>query len=60
MPIAWLSISAEDNDLDRFFRCLLMAWEEVQPGIQKGLVGLLLGWLGCSVDQKASLFGYDE
>jgi LuxR family transcriptional regulator, maltose regulon positive regulatory protein len=42
-PIAWLSISAEENDLDRFFRCLLTAWEQVQPDVKESKLGLLLG-----------------
>ena len=41
--IAWLSISEEDNDLERFFRYLLTAWEAVQPGIKESRLGLLLG-----------------
>src|SRR5829696_8001316 len=43
LPIAWLSISEEDNDVERFFRYLLTAWEAVQPGIRERRVGLLLG-----------------
>src|SRR5215210_7925073 len=42
-PIAWLSISEEDNDLERFFRYLLTAWEEIQPGVRESRLGLLLG-----------------
>jgi LuxR family maltose regulon positive regulatory protein len=42
-PIAWLSLSQEDNDLDRFFRYLLTAWEQVQPGVRESRLGLLLG-----------------
>jgi LuxR family maltose regulon positive regulatory protein len=41
--VAWLSISQEDNDLQRFFRYLLAAWEAVQPGVSKSSLGLLLG-----------------
>jgi LuxR family maltose regulon positive regulatory protein len=42
LPIAWLSISREDNDLERFLRYLLTAWEEVQPGVMESRLGLLL------------------
>jgi LuxR family transcriptional regulator, maltose regulon positive regulatory protein len=42
-PIAWLSISEEDNDAERFLRSLLTAWEAVQPGIRESPLGLLLG-----------------
>jgi len=34
-PVAWLSISEEDNDLDRFLRYLFSGWEEVQPGLRE-------------------------
>ena len=40
---AWLSIDQEDNDVARFLRGLLTAWEEIQPGIRESKVGLLLG-----------------
>jgi LuxR family maltose regulon positive regulatory protein len=55
-PIAWLAIGAEDNDLDRFFRCLLTAWEEVRPGIRESPVGLLLG--GMALDREAVLSAF--
>jgi LuxR family maltose regulon positive regulatory protein len=42
-PIAWLSISGEDNDAERFLRYLLTAWEAIQPGIRESPLGLLLG-----------------
>jgi LuxR family maltose regulon positive regulatory protein len=42
-PVAWLSIGAEDNDLERFLRYLLAAWEKVQPGVTESPLGLLLG-----------------
>jgi LuxR family transcriptional regulator, maltose regulon positive regulatory protein len=42
-PIAWLSVGEEDNDLERFLRYLLTAWEQVQPGVQESPLGLLLG-----------------
>jgi LuxR family maltose regulon positive regulatory protein len=42
-PIVWLSIGGEDNDLERFLRYLLTAWEEIQPGVIESQLGLLLG-----------------
>ena len=42
-PIAWLSISKEDNEPERFLRCVFSAWETVQPGIRETKAGLLLG-----------------
>jgi LuxR family maltose regulon positive regulatory protein len=55
-PIAWLSISDEDNDLERFLRYLLAAWEQVQPDIWESPVGLLLG--GMSPDCEAVLSAF--
>src|SRR5215210_695121 len=52
-PIAWLSISEEDNDLERFLRYLLIGWDAVQPGVRESPVGLLLG--GMSPDGEAVL-----
>jgi LuxR family maltose regulon positive regulatory protein len=42
-PIAWLSISEEANDLERFFRYLLTAWEGAQPEISDSSLAVLLG-----------------
>jgi LuxR family maltose regulon positive regulatory protein len=53
LPVAWLAIGADDNDLERFFRCLLTAWEEVRPGVLESPVGLLLG--GMAPDREAVL-----
>ena len=55
-PIAWLSISEEDNDLERFFRYLLAGWEEIQPGVMESPVGLLLG--GMLPDSQAVLSAF--
>lgn len=40
--VAWLSISEEDNDLERFLQYLMAAWEQVQPGIRESSLGMLL------------------
>jgi LuxR family maltose regulon positive regulatory protein len=53
---AWLSISLEDNDLVRFLRYLLMAWEEVQPGIRESRLGLLLGAMSPDLEVVLSTF----
>jgi LuxR family transcriptional regulator, maltose regulon positive regulatory protein len=45
LPIAWLSLAEEDNDLERFLRYLLAAWQRVEPGIVDSRLGLLLGGL---------------
>lgn len=52
-PVAWLSVGEEDNDLERFLRYLLAAWEEVQPGVRESPLGLLLGAM--SPDSEAAL-----
>src|SRR5687768_4116719 len=41
-PVVWLSLGEEDNDLERFLRYLLAAWEKVQPGVRESSLGLLL------------------
>jgi LuxR family maltose regulon positive regulatory protein len=52
-PVAWLSIDPEDNDVERFFRYLLAAWEEAQLGVTEAQVGVLLG--GMMPDMQAVL-----
>lgn len=53
IPVAWLTLNEADNDLERFFRYLLHAWETVLPGIRKSPLGLILG--GVSPDSEAVL-----
>jgi LuxR family maltose regulon positive regulatory protein len=43
LPVAWVSLAAEDDAVERFLRGLVAAWETVQPGIVESAVGLLLG-----------------
>lgn len=54
--VAWLSLGEEDNDVERFFRYLLTAWEEVQPGVRESPLGLLLG--GMLPDSEAVLAAF--
>ena len=42
LPIAWLSITREEDDVGHFLRYLLAAWETVQPEITQTSLGLLL------------------
>jgi LuxR family maltose regulon positive regulatory protein len=42
IPVAWLSLSDEDNDIERFFRYLVTAWEAVRPSVRESALGLLL------------------
>ena len=55
-PVAWLSLDEGDNDLVRFFRYLLAAWEEVQPGLRESQVGLLLGDMAPDMEAVLSAF----
>jgi LuxR family transcriptional regulator, maltose regulon positive regulatory protein len=54
--VAWFSLDKEDNDLERFFRYLLAAWETVQPEIVESQLGTLLGAM--SPDNKAVLAAF--
>ena len=51
--VAWVSLEADDNDVERFLRYLYRAWEVIQPGIRESELGLLLE--GMSPDSKAVL-----
>jgi LuxR family maltose regulon positive regulatory protein len=55
-PVAWLTLDAEDNDLERFLRYLFAAWEQVQPDLRESSLGLLLG--GASPDTAAALSAF--
>ena len=54
--VAWFSLDKEDNDLERFFRYLLAAWETVQPEIVESRLGTLLGAM--SPDNEAVLAAF--
>lgn len=53
LPVAWLSVSEENNDVRAFLRCLITAWAEVQPSARDGPLGVLLGAM--MPDRKAIL-----
>jgi LuxR family transcriptional regulator, maltose regulon positive regulatory protein len=55
-PIAWLSISEEENDAERFLRSLLTASEAVQPDIRESPLGLLLGSMSPEREAVLSAF----
>ncbi|RPJ21329.1 MAG: hypothetical protein EHM33_26450, partial [Chloroflexi bacterium] len=42
LPVAWLSITGEEQDVESFLRYLFAAWEKVQPEIAKTSLGILL------------------
>ena len=54
--VAWLSLSAEDNDLERFLRYLLSAWEQTQPGLRESSLDLLLGDMSPDTNAVLSTF----
>ena len=54
--VAWLSLGEEENDPERFFRSLLAAWEEAQPGVMESPLGMLLGTLGPDRDAVLTAF----
>ena len=56
VPIVWLSLSGDDNDFERFFRYVLIAWEKIQPDIRASTLGLLLG--GSAPDHKEVLTAF--
>lgn len=56
VKVAWLSVGKEDNDVERFFRYLLTAWEQVQPGLGESPLGLLLGALSPDSDAVLAAF----
>ena len=43
LPVAWLSLGEDDNEIERFFRYLLAAWGVVQPDVLESPLGILLG-----------------
>ena len=42
MKIAWLSLDSGDDEFERFFRYLLVAWEQLYPVVLESPLGLLL------------------
>jgi LuxR family transcriptional regulator, maltose regulon positive regulatory protein len=43
LPVAWLSITEEENDVESLLRYLLAAWERIYPDIAEATLGILLG-----------------
>jgi LuxR family maltose regulon positive regulatory protein len=55
-PVAWLSLDADDGDVERFLRYLLAAWEHVQSGIGESPLGMLLGAMAPDRDTVLAAF----
>ena len=43
LPVAWLSITGEEDDVESFLRYLFAAWERVHPAISDTTFGILVG-----------------
>lgn len=54
--VAWLSLSEDHNDPERFFRHLVAAWEAVHPRIRESRVAMLTGALSPDMDAVPSAF----
>ncbi len=55
-PIGWLSLDRSDNIFERFFRYLIIAWEEVQPEVMHSPLDTLLGTM--APDNEAVLAAF--
>jgi LuxR family maltose regulon positive regulatory protein len=56
VPIGWLSLDQSDNEFERFFRYLVMAWEAVQPEVKQSELDVLLS--GMAPDREAVLAAF--
>ncbi|HEX5164988.1 MAG TPA: AAA family ATPase, partial [Thermomicrobiales bacterium] len=56
LPVAWLTLGEEDNDLARFFRYLFTAWERIEPGVADSALGVLLGAMEPEPDAVLTAF----
>ena len=56
LPVAWLSITREDQDVEIFLRYLFAAWERIQPDIARTSLGTLLE--SNTLDSKAVLSAF--
>ncbi|MGA7668816.1 MAG: LuxR C-terminal-related transcriptional regulator [Nitrolancea sp.] len=55
-PVAWLSLSDDDDDLEFFFRALVSAWGLAQPDIIDSQVDLLTGASSPDLDAVLTAF----
>lgn len=54
--VAWLTCGDGDNDLMRFLRYVLSAWDRVQPGMMESHLGLILGDVSPDLDRVQGAF----
>ncbi len=55
-PVAWVSLSEDDNDLERLLRSLVAAWVAVQPQIRESEVGVRLEAMSPNIEAVLSAF----
>ena len=55
-PHAWLSLSEQDDDLERFLRYLLAGWEQAQPKVSESPLSLLLGGMSPEIEAVLPAF----
>jgi LuxR family maltose regulon positive regulatory protein len=55
-PVAWVSLGADDNDLERLLRSLLGAWTVVHPQIRDSEVSVRLGAMAPDIEAVLSAF----
>jgi LuxR family maltose regulon positive regulatory protein len=54
MPVAWLSLDEDDNDVTRFLAYIVAAWERIHPGVREGPLGVLVGSLTPPIEKVLS------
>lgn len=56
LPVAWLSLGDDDDDIERFFRYLLAAWSNVQEGIDESPLSMLVESVAPNITEVLSTF----
>lgn len=56
LPVAWLTVTGDEEDPERFVRYLMLAWEQVHPGIRDCPVGVLLGAISPDIQAVLTAF----
>lgn len=56
LPIAWISLSSDENDIDRFLRYILAAWERADRSVADSDFGILLGSQGSDTSDLLAAF----
>ena len=56
LPVAWLTITGEEDDPEDFLRYLLAAWKKIQPDLDQTQLDILLGARGPDLKAVLSAF----